>query len=115
MHEITFAKSIIMNINKLNPANRKIKKVILEVGVLAGIDANHLREHLLEVLEIDGKSYDIKTIEMPSLVDCGCGYNGKPEIRQKLHDLVIFNCPNCKSIPEVIEGKDIKILDIIFS
>lgn len=105
MHEHSFIQAIIQDIeNKDN-----VTALSVEVGELAGIDAHHLAHHLEEETgwEIDAKQKD-------ALVTCECGYRGKPKIRERLHDMVIFECPTCKQIPNILEGKDIKILKVSY-
>jgi len=103
MHEHSFIQAIISNIeNKDN-----VEVVVVEVGELAGIEGSHLKEHLVE-----GTGWEVEVEEKKSRVKCECGYEGQAEIKERLHDLVIFACPKCGKIPEVLEGKDIKILKV---
>ena len=106
MHEHSFVKAIISPVkNKKN-----VRGIKIEVGELAGIEPSHLKEHLF-----DETKWEIQTIEKSSKVKCSCGYIGKARIKEKLHDLILFDCPNCGKIPEILEGKDIKILKIIYN
>jgi Zn finger protein HypA/HybF involved in hydrogenase expression len=105
MHEHTFIQAIIEPIkNKEN-----VKSVELEVGELAGITPSHLKEHL-----IDETGWEVIATEKKSNIDCECGYQGPARIKQRLHDLVIFDCPKCEKIPLQADGKDIKILKVIY-
>jgi len=105
MHEHSFIEAIISPIeNKEN-----VIGVLLEVGELAGIEAEHLKEHLIEK---SGWDVEVKPVE--SFVECGCGFEGRAEIRERLHDIVIFECPECSSIPEVLQGDKIKIVKIFY-
>lgn len=106
MHEHSFIEAILSNIKN----KEKIKEISIEVGELAGIETEHLKEHLLEKV-----NWKINVTEKKAKVKCDCGHIGKPKIRQRLHDIVIFECPKCANIPNVLEGKDIKILKIIYS
>ncbi len=105
MHEHSFIEAILKNIENIE----NVELVKLEVGELAGIEACHLKEHILERV-----NFDVEVIEKSSKVKCDCGYEGKANVRERLHDLVIYDCPKCGSVPEVIEGKDIKILKIFY-
>lgn len=100
MHEHSFIQAILSNIKN----KEEIKSIVIEAGELSGIEPKHLEEHLKEQV-----NWEIKIISKNSKVKCSCGYKGKPKIRQRLHDLVIFECPKCGLIPEVLEGKDIRI------
>lgn len=106
MHEHSFIDAILLNIED----KEKVKEILLEVGELAGIEAEHLKEHLKE--RVDWK---IDVVEKKARVRCDCGYEGEAKIRERLHDMVVFECPVCGDIPKVLEGKDIKILKIIYS
>jgi len=107
MHEHSFIQSIIKNVEDKD----NVQSITLEVGELAGIEANHLEEHLKK----ETFWPDIICLTKKALVKCDCGYEGSPKIRQRLHDLVIFECENCGNIPEVLGGKDIKILNITYN
>lgn len=105
MHEHSFIEAILKNIENI----QDVEFLELEVGELAGIEAKHLKEHLLERVD-----FEIEVIEKTSRVKCECGYQGKAKIRERLHDLVIYDCPKCGNVPEILEGKDIKILKVIY-
>jgi Zn finger protein HypA/HybF involved in hydrogenase expression len=106
MHEHSFIQAIIGNIgNKDN-----VSKIEVEVGELAGIEADHLKEHLEKET-----SWEVTTSTRPAIISCKCSYKGSPKILQRLHDMVIFECPKCHAIPKVKEGKDIKILKVTYS
>ena len=105
MHEHTFIQAIIEPIeNKEN-----VKGVELEVGELAGITPSHLKEHLIEET-----GWEVTVSSKPSNITCECGYQGPARIKQRLHDMVIFDCPKCERIPLQADGKDIKILKVIY-
>jgi Zn finger protein HypA/HybF involved in hydrogenase expression len=86
-----------------------VKKIVLEIGELVGIEAGHLKGHMVE-----SYGWDVEVVVKDAVVECECGFDGRPEVLERLHDLVIFECPQCGGIPEVIDGKDIKILKIIY-
>lgn len=103
MHEHSFIQAIIKNVKD----SHKAKEVSIEVGELAGIEPEHLKEHLKEVT-----NWIVNVSSKKGRVSCDCGYKGAPRILERLHDLVIFDCPKCSSIPEILEGKDIKIIGV---
>ncbi len=105
MHEEAIINSIIKEIEN----QEKVKSIEIEVGELAGIEAEHLKEHLKERVD-----WEIEVVKKDSLVRCECGYKGKAKIKERLHDFVIFSCPSCGEIPEVLDGKDIKIKSVIY-
>ena len=105
MHEHSFIQAIIGNIDNSDA----VREVLLEVGELAGIEADHLAEHLVEET-----NWAVKTQVKDALVSCDCGFDGKPRILERLHDMVIFDCPECGEIPQIKEGKDIKVLKVVY-
>ena len=105
MHEHSFIQAILSPIeNKEN-----VKEIEIEVGELAGITPKHLKEHLIEET---GWNVEIKARK--SKVKCSCGYKGQARIKQRLHDMVIYDCPECGKLPEILQGKDIKIIKVVY-
>ncbi len=105
MHEHSFIEAILKDVNNRDDVNR----ITLEVGELAGIEGEHLKRHIMERF-----NWAVEIIERMSKVKCECGFEGRARILERLHDLVIFECAQCGWVPEVLEGKDIKILKIIY-
>jgi Zn finger protein HypA/HybF involved in hydrogenase expression len=106
MHEHHFIQNIIKDI----PNKEKVKEVEIELGELVGIEEKHLKEHLE-----DETGWDIRIIEKKSKIRCLCGYSGPAKIIQRLHDMVIYECPNCGMTEvEVLEGDKIKILKVVY-
>lgn len=103
MHEHHFIQNIIKDI----PNKEKVKSVEIELGELVGIESDHLKDHLE-----DETSWKVTIKTKKSEVKCSCGYNGEANILQRLHDIVIYDCPECQGEPEVIHGKDLKILKV---
>lgn len=105
MHEHTFIEAIVRNIENKD----KVEKIVLEVGELVGIEAGHLKEHLAEMY-----NWNVEVLEKNGLIKCKCGFKGRPKILERLHDLVIFECPECGGVPDVLEGQDIKIVKVVY-
>jgi len=106
MHEHSFINAIIKDI----PDKDNVTGVVIELGELVGIESGHLKEHLEEITK-----WDVEVQNKPSKIKCECGYEGQAEIKQRLHDLVVFSCPECSVLnPHILEGKDIKILKVIY-
>lgn len=103
MHEYSFIQAIISNVENKDD----VCGISVEVGELAGIDAPHLEKHLIEET-----GWEVDCVQKYSCVKCECGYEGSPKIRERLHDMVIFECPECGNIPKILEGKDIKIIKV---
>ena len=106
MHEHSFTESIIKDIKDQD----KVIGISIELGDLVGIEKEHLKEHLGE-----HTGWDVEINTKKSKVKCDCGYEGEAKIRERLHDLVIFECPECGNLPEVLEGKNIKIVKVVYN
>ena len=104
MHETTIAQNII----KEAETHGKVKEIYLEIGELAHVPANELLECLKTLVD-----WKINSKEIQAKVKCSCGFEGKPKILERGHDAFLIECPSCKSIPEITEGKDIKIIKVI--
>ena len=103
MHETPIIKDIVEHAQKQGD----VKSIVVEVGQLASIEAEHLKEHLKELVD-----WEIKVEERKAKVKCKCGFEGEPQIMTRGHDFVLFTCPWCGDIPEVIEGADIVLKEI---
>jgi len=105
MHEQSFIQAVLRDVKDID----KVKKLVLEVGELAGIEGEHLRGHLKE-----GRDFEVEVLGKESRVRCECGFDGRARILERLHDFVVFDCPECGEVPEVLEGEDIKIVKIVY-
>jgi len=103
MHEHTFIEAILSNVKDLD----KVEKLVLEVGDLAGIDGEHLKEHLKEMVE-----FEVEVVGAKGFIRCECGFEG---LTFNNPDLVLIECPVCHCNPEVLEGKDIKIVKVVYA
>lgn len=104
MHETVFINKIIKKAKKYG----KIEKIIVEVGELASVQAEDLKQHLKEAV-----NWDIKILKKGSLVKCDCGFKGKPKIIEKGHDFTLFECPKCKNMPKIIDGDKVILKKVI--
>ncbi|RME53848.1 hypothetical protein D6783_00560 [Candidatus Woesearchaeota archaeon] len=98
MHEQAIANRIIEEAKKCGA----VKGIVVEVGDLAHLPADEMRQVLLDRTE-----WDVTVVEKRALVECVCGYCGEPKIVQKQHDATLFECPVCGSLPLVKEGDQI--------
>lgn len=80
----------------------RVKKAVIEVGEIANIEKDHLAEHLK-----DWADFPCELNEKESKVRCKCGYEGKAKIKDRGHDFVIIECPECGEIPEILEGNQV--------
>ncbi|MCX8147530.1 MAG: hydrogenase maturation nickel metallochaperone HypA [Candidatus Woesearchaeota archaeon] len=106
MHEIIIAQKILEDLKK-GVKGAKIKSVVFEVGELSQITPDELEEALKSLAD-----FEFSIEEKSAKVKCKCGYIGIPEILDRNHDSVIFTCPKCGEIPEIVEGGDIKIAQV---
>ncbi len=105
MHEQGYIDSIVRDVED----RENVVKIVLEVGELAGIEGEHLKEHV-----VDRFGWDVDIVEKNAVVKCECGFEGRPKILERLHDFVVFECSECGEIPEIVEGEDIKILKVVY-
>jgi Zn finger protein HypA/HybF involved in hydrogenase expression len=106
MHETIIAKGILKEARE-KAKGKKIKSITLEVGELAHLPANELKEVLRAIA-------DFKIIVKPvkARVKCECGYEGPPRILAQQHDFTLFECPECSKQPKVLCGADIILKEI---
>lgn len=98
---------IISDIIKQAESKGKVAGIVIEVGQLASVEADHLKEHLEERVD-----WDIEVREVKAKVKCKCGYEGEPDIMTRGHDFVLFTCPWCGDVPEVEYGNEIVIKEV---
>jgi len=107
MHEITIAKKILADL-KRGVKGAEIKSAVFEVGELAHITPEELEEALKGMVD-----FEFSVEEKAAKVRCTtCGYEGMPEILDRDHDSIIYTCPKCSNVPEIVEGADIKIMEV---
>ncbi|MFH1440104.1 MAG: hydrogenase/urease maturation nickel metallochaperone HypA [Candidatus Woesearchaeota archaeon] len=139
MHEIVIANKIIEDLKEQVGIGEdgsynydKIKSVKFEVGDLAHLSAEELEQTLKGMVK-----FDIIVEKKKAIVRCGCGHNnnnnnnnseygneyidsnrkgcgyiGEPKILERGHHNLIYVCPKCERIPEIVEGGDIKIVEV---
>ncbi len=103
MHETIISDNIIKEAQK----HGNVEQISLEVGELAHIPMDELLECLKGLVD-----WKIDATEKPSKVKCICGFEGHPTILERGHDSFLIECPKCKSVPQVIDGTDIKLLSV---
>lgn len=106
MHEHSFIEAILKDVEDLD----RVEGLVIEVGELAGIEADHLREHMKE-----GRNFEVEVSTKESKVKCECGFDGRARVLERLHDFVVFDCPQCGGTPSVLEGDEIKIKKVVYS
>jgi len=103
MHETVVARGIIEEAER----HGKVKEISLEIGELAHVPPNELLECLGQLV-----GWKIISKIKKAKVKCKCGFKGHPKILERGHDFFYIECPKCKSIPELAEGTEIKILKV---
>ncbi|MBU1199568.1 MAG: hydrogenase maturation nickel metallochaperone HypA [Nanoarchaeota archaeon] len=106
MHETIIVKNILEEISK-KAQGKKITSITIEVGDLAHLSAEELKEFMSNMVD-----YDIIVNNVKALVECVCGYKGEPKILMHSHDLTLFECPKCQLTPKVLKGEDIVLREI---
>lgn len=105
MHEHSFIEAILREVKD----KENVERLVLEVGDLAGIDGDHLKGHIEEMYD-----FEVEVVDRKGFVSCECGFEGEPRILERMHDMVVIECPVCHDSPKVLEGKDIKILKVVY-
>ena len=103
MHETIIANQIIEEAKK----HGTIKSIKVEVGDLGHIPIEDLKPILDRMVD-----FHVDYIRKKAKVKCKCGFIGEPKILEKGHDINIFVCPKCGEVPDVLEGKDIKLKEV---
>lgn len=103
MHELTIARKIVDSFGM-----KAAKEAIVEVGELAEITAEELERAVKQLTSIN---IQFKIVEAE--VECGCGFKGRPKITAREHDVVMFECPKCTQIPDIISGDEIEIKEVL--
>ena len=105
MHEGIIAQKIIDKAKEQG----MVKKIVVEVGDLAHLPAEDLKDKLSEMVD-----WEVEMQKVPGMVECRCGYRGAPRILEKAHDLTLFECPQCKQVPfKILSGEDIVLKDVV--
>lgn len=103
MHETVIAKKIIEDTEH----HGKVKSITIKVGELAPVTPEQLKPTLKAMV-----NWDVKIDKEKSKIKCSCGYEGSAKIIERGHDICLYICPKCTKVPEVLAGKDIKIIKI---
>ncbi|MFH1073090.1 MAG: hydrogenase/urease maturation nickel metallochaperone HypA [Nanoarchaeota archaeon] len=98
MHETVIATRIINEAKK----HGKVKAITVEVGDLAHLPLNEMKECLQQLVD-----WKVDISPKRATVMCVCGYYGEPKILEKMHGYTYYVCPSCGNVPGVIEGEDI--------
>ncbi len=106
MHETIIAKEILTQA-KEKAKGKKIKSITLEVGELAHLPANELKEVLKAMA-----GFKIIVKNAKARVKCECSYEGPPRILAQHHDFTLFECPKCGKQPKILCGADIVLKEI---
>lgn len=104
MHEQTIAQKIIADAS----AYGKVTGITIEVGDLAHLPAPEMKEVMEKLTD-----WDITVIPKNAVITCTCGFTGKPEILEHMHDHSVYKCPACGAmLPKILDGHDIILKDV---
>ncbi len=106
MHDTVIAVKIIADVKK-RTQGKKVIQVSLEVGELAPVEDHHIQETLALL-----SGWKVEAKETPSHVKCPCGFRGRPKIIERGHDFVLFSCPQCGAVPQIVKGDGIEVKDV---
>jgi Zn finger protein HypA/HybF involved in hydrogenase expression len=103
MHETVFARKIIEDAEKQG----NVTEVYVELGELAPVPPHELLECLRSLVP-----WRVDSRVKQASVKCTCGFSGRPKILERGHDFFFIECPECGQVPELIDGKDVKIISV---
>ena len=98
MHGIHIAGDLISTARKQG----KVRKAFIELGEIANITEVDLSNQMKNLAD-----FDFEINEKKAVVKCKCGYKGKPNVIERLHEAVVIECPKCKETPEILVGDKI--------
>ena len=104
MHETIIANDII----KKCRAQGDVESCYVEIGELAHVPPPELVECLKTLAD-----WKIEYKEIPAEVECGCGFRGHPTVLERGHDHFMIECPKCRSIPKLISGTEVKLVNVV--
>lgn len=104
MHETAVAEGIIKEAKR----HGNVKGIFLEIGELAVVPKNELLECLGRLV-----TWKITSKERRAKVQCKCGFIGSPKILERGHDFFFVECQKCGKVPKVLDGTNIKILEVV--
>ncbi|MBW2997534.1 hydrogenase maturation nickel metallochaperone HypA [Candidatus Woesearchaeota archaeon] len=104
MHDTLISKDIIEAAKKQG----NVKGITVEVGDLGHLPAEELQETLSRM----APGWHVTIVRKKAKAKCICGYEGEPKILEHTHGHSVYFCPNCKRVPEIIEGKDIVLKEV---
>jgi len=102
-HETVIAHNVIEEAKK----HGEVKAISLEIGELAHVPAPEFLECMERLVD-----WKISWKERPAVVKCSCGFSGHPKVLERGHDFFLIECPSCGEVPDVVDGKDITLLDV---
>lgn len=103
MHETVIARNIIETAMQQGD----VSAVTLEIGELAHVPA----EELIACIKAQ-VSWNIMYTIKPARVRCSCGFSGHPTVLEHGHDFFLIECPRCKNVPDVIDGTNVKLINV---
>ena len=103
MHETAFAERIINEAKK----HGTVEEITVELGELAHVPPHDLLMCLKRLVP-----WKIHCSVKKAMVRCACGYEGEPTILERGHDSFMIECPECKEIPELMDGTEIKLVSV---
>jgi len=107
LHEIAFAEKIAA---EAEGRGGRVKGVEVEVGELAAVTPEEVRT----ALGVVRPGWKVRVVEKKAVVKCGsCGFTGRPEIVERAHDFVVFECPKCGAAPKALEGAEIVLKKVV--
>ncbi len=103
MHETVIAAELLKQAQKHGIP----KHMVIVAGELGHVPPDELLQTL--------KKMTTATIQMSieqALIQCPCGFSGRPTILARGHDFALYECKKCGNAPPLTQGKDIKLISV---
>ncbi len=102
-------------VKKRHKGKAKVRRILIGLGELSPIKVNELADvlaTLIEGSEIDNAELEVVT--SPGVVECICGFSGRPTVFEVGEGKVVAECPKCRKVELLVhEGKGVEIKEII--
>ncbi len=85
-----------------------VKAITVEVGDLAHIPSDELKETLCKMVP----GWVVTIVRKKAFVKCDCGFSGEPKILEHSHGHAVFVCPKCGATPQLVSGSDIVLKEV---
>ncbi|MFH0962070.1 MAG: hydrogenase/urease maturation nickel metallochaperone HypA [archaeon] len=105
---------IVDGVRRKHKGKVRVKRIVIGLGELSHLKANDLAETLSALIEDSPlESSEMEVVTTPGVVECICGFVGKPNVFEVAEGKVVAECPKCRKIELLVhEGKGVEVKEI---